>query len=150
MDIITIFWVRGKIEPKNVPVGIGCLRGLLKKRLLLSGDSKSLALLGYYYTIEGHHLILHCQNWWTLPLNSSFTFQRWDSHFNSVVRGYQITGTILFFFFYKVTKDWGGGSTPVSILVSFCVFWIPEVVRYQYGWRMFGGQYKRNIFLDFP
>ena len=110
MDIITIFWVRGKIEPKNVPVGIGCLRGLLKKRLLLSGDSKSLALLGYYYTIEGHHLILHCQNWWTLPLNSSFTFQRWDSHFNSVVRGYQITGTILFFFFYKVTKDWGGGQ----------------------------------------
>ena len=35
----------------------------LKTRLLLSGDSKSLALLGYCYTIEGHHLILHCQNW---------------------------------------------------------------------------------------
>ena len=63
MDIITTFGVRGKIEPKNGPEGIGCLRVLLKKRLLLSGNSKSLALLGYCYTIEGHHSILQCQNW---------------------------------------------------------------------------------------
>ena len=68
MDIITTFGVRGKIEPKNGPQRNGFFGGLLKKRLLLSGDSKSLALLGYCYTIEGHHLILHCQNWWTLPL----------------------------------------------------------------------------------
>ena len=68
MDIIITFGVRGKIEPKNGPQRNGFFGGLLKKRLLLSGDSKSLALLGYCYTIEGHHLILHCQNWWTLPL----------------------------------------------------------------------------------
>ena len=66
MDIVPTFVVRGKIEPN-------CLRGLLKKRLLLSGDSKSLALLGYCYTIEGHHLILHWQTWWTLPLKSKLS-----------------------------------------------------------------------------
>ena len=70
MDIITTFGVRGKIEPKNGPQRNGFLGGLLEKWLLLSGDSKSLALLGYCYTIEGHHLILHCQNWWTLPLST--------------------------------------------------------------------------------
>ena len=59
------------LDAKNSPEGIGCLRGFWKKRLLLSGDSKSLALLGYYYTIQGHHLILHFQNWWTLPLRYS-------------------------------------------------------------------------------
>ena len=63
MDIITTFGVRGKIEPKNGPQRNGFFGGLLKKLLHLSGDSKSLALLGYCYTIEGHHLILHCQNW---------------------------------------------------------------------------------------
>ena len=72
MDIITTFGVRGKIEPKNGPEGNGFFGGLLKKWLLLSGDSKSLALLGYCYTIEGHPLILHCQNWWTLPLKRLF------------------------------------------------------------------------------
>ena len=63
MDIITTFGVRGKTEPKNGPQSNGCFGGLLKKRLLQSGDSKSLALLGYCYTIEGLHLILQCQNW---------------------------------------------------------------------------------------
>ena len=63
MDIITSFGVGGKIEPKNGPQSNYCLGGLLKKRLLLSGDSKSLALLGYCYTIEGLHLMLQCQNW---------------------------------------------------------------------------------------
>ena len=63
MDIITTFGVRGKIEPKNGPQSNECFGGLLKKRLLLSGDSKSLALLGYCYTIEGLHLIFDYQNW---------------------------------------------------------------------------------------
>ena len=73
MDIITTFGVRGKIKPKNGPQRNGFFGGLLKKLLLLSGDSKSLALLGYCYFIEGHHLILHCQNWWTLPLKLTLT-----------------------------------------------------------------------------
>ena len=68
LDLKTAFGVRGKIEPKIDPQSNYCFGRLLKKRLLLSGDSKSLALLGYCYTIEGLHLILQCQNWWTLPL----------------------------------------------------------------------------------
>lgn len=39
-----------------------------KKRLLASGDSKCLAIVECCYTIEEHHLSLHCQNWRTLPL----------------------------------------------------------------------------------
>ena len=63
LDLITTFGVRGKIEPKIDPQSNCCFGRLLIKRLLLSGDSKFLALLGYCYTIEGLHLILQCQNW---------------------------------------------------------------------------------------
>ena len=81
MDILTTFGVRGKIQPKMGPQRIGFFGGLLKKWLLLSGDSESLALLGYCYTIEWHHLILHCQNWWTLPLMVVVQFFVWHPNF---------------------------------------------------------------------
>ena len=45
---------------------------LRKKRFLLPGRSKSLAILGYCYTNRAHHLKLLCQNWRTLSLNISF------------------------------------------------------------------------------
>ena len=41
MHIFITFGVRGEIEPKNGLKGDRHFRGLLKKRLLLSGDSKS-------------------------------------------------------------------------------------------------------------
>ena len=61
MHIFITFGVRGEIEPKNVPEGKGRFRGLLKNDFSCQGTS--LALLGYCYTIEGHNLNVHCQNW---------------------------------------------------------------------------------------
>ena len=90
--------------------------GLLKTRLLLSGDSKSLDLLGYCYTIEGHHLNLHCQNWWTLPLNITIqdygigctkaTLIYWQMYSNFKIQLYVIgctRATLIFWQMYSST-----------------------------------------------
>ena len=122
MHIFITFGVRREIEPRRRR----SLSAPLKKTITLLRGLQS--LLRYCYTIEGHHLILRCQNWWTLPLNKASCTREmgvyWTNLFLERVGKWERFPTPFFYFFasWKCEENFFLEKMRKKLLVYFSLF----------------------------